>query len=173
PRLSTQAVPGGVLHVHSLPVRDDGQIVGLVVVAASLHEVMATTRVLLGLLVAGGAGVLILAILGSRVLVRRGLGPLDEMATVAERITARRLDQRLVLREPPRELGRLAGTFNAMLERLHAAFEAQHRFVADASHELRTPLATIRGRSEGCRQRPTLDPATRHGRARVRDAAGE
>src|SRR5438067_8859993 len=49
PRLSPQAVPGGALHVFSLPVRDDGQLVGLVVVAASLHEVMATTRALLSL----------------------------------------------------------------------------------------------------------------------------
>jgi len=173
PRLSTQAVPGGALHVYSLPASDgDGQTVGLAVVAASLDEVRATTRVLLSLLVAGGAGVLILAILGSRVLVRRGLGPLDEMATVAESITARRLDQRMVLRDPPRELGRLAGTFNAMLERLHAAFAAQQRFVADASHELRTPLATIRGRSEVLLLSPTLDPETRDGLAMIRDEAG-
>jgi signal transduction histidine kinase len=45
-------------------------------------------------------------------------------------------------------VGRLAGTFNAMLDRRHAAFEAQRRFVAGASHELRTPLGTIRGRSD-------------------------
>src|SRR5437868_9783042 len=53
PRLATQAVPHGALLVYSLPaLDDDGQIVGLVVVAASLDEIRATTRVLLGLLVA-------------------------------------------------------------------------------------------------------------------------
>src|SRR5438094_9270231 len=61
PRLSTQRVPGGALRVYSLPVSDDGQTVGLAVVAASLDEVRGTTRVLLSLLVAGGLGVLILA----------------------------------------------------------------------------------------------------------------
>jgi two-component system OmpR family sensor kinase len=49
-------------------------------------------------------------------------------------------------------LGRLATTFNALLDRLETAFhdreEAlahQRRFVADASHELRTPLTSILG----------------------------
>jgi signal transduction histidine kinase len=105
----------------------------------------------------------LLAIPGSGVLVQRGLRPLEEMASVAEGITARRLDQRLALRAPPREVGRLAGTFNAMLDRLHAAFAAQRRFVADASHELRTPLATIRGRSEVLLLSATLDPQMREG----------
>jgi heavy metal sensor kinase len=172
PRLSTQAVPGGALRVYSLPAIHEGQVVGLVVVAASLHEVQATTQAMLALLVAGSLGVVLLAILGSSVLVRRGLRPLEEMATVAEGITARRLDQRMALRAPPREIGRLAGTFNAMLERLHAAFAAQRRFVADASHELRTPLATIRGRSEVLLLSPTLDLETRDGLAMIRDEAG-
>ena len=160
------------LLVYSLPVSDNEQTVGLVVVAASLDEIRATTRVLLGLLVAGGLGVVLLAVLGGGVLVRRGLRPLEEMASVAEGITARRLDQRMALRAPPREVGRLAGTFNAMLDRLHAAFETQRRFVADASHELRTPLATIRGRSEVLLLSPTLDPQTREGLVLIRDEAG-
>jgi two-component system OmpR family sensor kinase len=180
PRLATETVPGGALRVYSLPVsndghedgEDDGPTVGLVVVAASLDEIRATTRVLLGLLVAGGLGAVLLAVLGSSMLVQRGLRPLEEMAGVAEGITARRLDQRVALRAPPREVGRLAGTFNAMLDRLHAAFEAQRRFVADASHELRTPLASIRGRSEVLLLSPTLDPETREGLVMIRDEAG-
>src|SRR5919199_226735 len=172
PRLSTQAVPDGALRVYSLPAIHEGQVVGLVVVAASLHEVLATTQAMLVLLVAGGLGLLLLAVLGGGVLVRRGLHPLEEMASVAEGITARRLDQRVALGDPPREVGRLAGTFNAMLERLHAAFEAQRRFVADASHELRTPLATIRGRSDVLLLSPTLDAETREGLVMIRDEAG-
>src|SRR5436305_1202410 len=56
---------------------------------------------------------------------------------------------------PDDEVGRLAATFNTMLdslaathERVQKALEAQRRFVADASHELRTPLTTIRGNVE-------------------------
>lgn len=46
------------------------------------------------------------------------------------------------------EVGRLAATFNGMLERLERAFAAQQRFVADASHALRTPLTAIQGNVE-------------------------
>src|SRR5919202_2742002 len=60
PRLSTQAVPGGALRVYSLPAIHEGQVVGLVIVAASLHEVLATTQAMLALLVAGGLGVVLL-----------------------------------------------------------------------------------------------------------------
>jgi signal transduction histidine kinase len=79
-------------------------------------------------------------------------------------------------RDLPREVGRLAGTFNAMLERPRAAFKAQQRFVADASQELRTPLATIRGRSEvllyslaGGHVELSLYVADGHARLAVRD----
>jgi hypothetical protein len=58
---------------------------------------MSRTQAMLALLVAGGLGVVLLAVLGG-VLVQRGLRPLEELATVAEGITARRLDQRMALR---------------------------------------------------------------------------
>ena len=43
------------------------------------------------------------------------------------------------------EIGRLVETFNQMIARLEASFDAMKRFTADASHELRGPLATMRG----------------------------
>ena len=38
----------------------------------------------------------------------------------------------------------MATAFDAMLDRVQAAFERERRFSADASHELRTPLAAIK-----------------------------
>ena len=43
------------------------------------------------------------------------------------------------------EVQRLADTFDAMLERLDAAFQQQRNFVLDVSHELRTPLTALQG----------------------------
>jgi signal transduction histidine kinase len=43
------------------------------------------------------------------------------------------------------ELGRMTGSLNAVLERLHAAIRANRRFAADASHELRGPITAMAG----------------------------
>lgn len=169
PHLSTQSVPGGALRVYSLPAVRGGHTVGLVLAAASLREVTSATQTLLALLLGGGLAVLLLAALGSGMLVRRGLRPLDDMATVAESITARQLDRRLDLHNPPAEVGRLASTFDAMLDRLHEAFAAQRRFVADASHELRTPLAAVHGRSEVLLLDSAHTDDTREGLNMIRD----
>jgi len=168
---ATEAVPGGEVRVYSMAAVRGGHTVGLVRVAASLDVVTRTTQTLLGLLVAGTLGLVLLVILGSGVAVRRGLRPLEQMATVTEGITAHHLDQRLILRNPPAEVARLAATFDAMLDRLDAAFATQRRFVADASHDLRTPLATLHGRSEVLLLNPDLDAETRAGLLLIRAEA--
>ncbi len=95
-------------------------------------------------------GLLALAVLGalgvglSYFLAGRVLRPLQDITAAAQRLSAERLDARIALPGPQDELKQLADTFDAMLARLQAAFEAQRRFVADASHELRTPLAVMR-----------------------------
>lgn len=48
----------------------------------------------------------------------------------------------------PAEIRPLVSEFNAVLDRLEQAAEAQQRFVANAAHQLRTPLAGIRTQLE-------------------------
>ena len=74
----------------------------------------------------------------------RMLRPISEISTVARRLSASTLHERIELQGPHDELRNLADTFDAMLMRLEAAFTAQRDFVANASHELRTPLAIVR-----------------------------
>ena len=94
---------------------------------------------LLALLLIGTLGVLVSYYLAGRV-----LRPLQSITSAAQRLSVERLDARIGLNGPQDELKELADTFDEMLSRLQAAFEAQRRFVADASHELRTPLAVMR-----------------------------
>ncbi|TWP48979.1 HAMP domain-containing histidine kinase [Lentzea tibetensis] len=74
----------------------------------------------------------------------RLLRPVHDVTDAARRLSAESLGERLRLEGPRDEVAELADTFDAMLDRLEAAFSAQHRFVANASHELRTPLSVIR-----------------------------
>ncbi len=78
----------------------------------------------------------------------RTLRPLGEMTRVANDIQARDLSRRIEVRVPDDELGQLASTFNAMLDRLQRAFDQQKVFLAQTSHDLRTPLAVMRSNLE-------------------------
>lgn len=89
PRLYTWPFAGGPLRVYSLPARRAGRLIGVVMVGAPLRRITAATRTVVGLLVVGGLGLAAVTVLGGSLLVRRGLRPLEEMARVAEGITAR------------------------------------------------------------------------------------
>lgn len=72
------------------------------------------------------------------------LRPIERITDVSRSINARDLNRRINLGGPDDELGRLANTFDDMLDRLDMAFASQVRFIHEASHELRNPLAVIR-----------------------------
>ncbi len=59
------------------------------------------------------------------------------------------------------DLGRLAVSFNTMLDALSESLAQQRRLVADASHELRTPLATVRTNVEVLARAEELAPDDR------------
>ncbi|MBV9337166.1 MAG: HAMP domain-containing histidine kinase [Solirubrobacterales bacterium] len=114
------------------------------------------------LLVIGGVGILLAALLGFLV-ARTALAPIarftrqtESIAANPERIEHERLD---VIGSD--ELARLARTFNQTLDALERSVQAQRNLVADASHELRTPIATIRANLQLMRDEDLLSPEDR------------
>ncbi|EEP74158.1 ATPase [Micromonospora sp. ATCC 39149] len=86
----------------------------------------------------------VVGVAGAYAVAGRALRPLHQVTATAQRLGEATLDQRIGWSGADDEVAELAKTFDAMLDRITAAFEAQKRFVANASHELRTPLAVMR-----------------------------
>lgn len=86
----------------------------------------------------------VLALVLGRWTAGRILRRLHTITVAARDISATNLHRRLALSGPNDELKELGDTFDELLGRLEASFQAQRQFVANASHELRTPLARQR-----------------------------
>jgi heavy metal sensor kinase len=128
-----------------------------ITVGLSLEPIRNTLRELAAMLVGLSATIWFAAMIVGRVICRRALRPVTEMATVASDMDAAALDRRLPLTPTGDELEDLARAFNGLLDRVQEAFERQRRFTGDASHQLRTPLAALLGQVEVAlrRERPS------------------
>lgn len=88
----------------------------------------------------------VLIAVGGLFLLSRAFKPIKEITRTAQSISTSDLEKRIAYDGPNDEVGRLAMTFNSMLDRLQAGFEREQHFTADAAHELRTPLTALKGR---------------------------
>jgi two-component system, OmpR family, sensor kinase len=146
------ATGSGDWRVVADPVQEQGSTV---VIAVPLSGVTSSVNRLLLLQAIGGAALLGVLGIGSALLLRRGLRPLESMASSAAAITAGDLDRRVSPADRRSEVGQLGLALNTMLASIQGAFadrdatEAKlRRFLSDASHELRTPLTSIQGFAE-------------------------
>ncbi|MGN6426114.1 MAG: sensor histidine kinase [Leifsonia sp.] len=74
----------------------------------------------------------------------RALRPMEAIRAEASQIGHSDLARRVPVPPHNDEVGRLATTMNAMLDRLEASSRRQEQFIGDASHELRSPLTALR-----------------------------
>ncbi len=95
----------------------------------------------------------------------RALRPIHRITAAARAASHHNLVDRIALQGPRDELRELAETFDEMLDRLQAAFEAQQHFIANASHELRTPLAVMRTTVDVVTDNPHSTPDDFHAMA--------
>ncbi len=125
------------------------------VLAFPTSEVRSSLSRLLVVEAVAAAGLLVAVALGSWLILRRGLRPLERMASTAGSIKAGHLDARVEPADGRSEVGQLGSALNTMLGKLEVSFAEQEateqrlrQFLADASHELRTPLTSIQGFAE-------------------------
>jgi signal transduction histidine kinase len=154
--------PGFTIIVNDVPVE-----------VGRLNETLAANardRVLLAGSIAFVCVVLATALLAWTI-TGRVLQPLRDVTATAHRLSVESLGERIGHRGPRDEVAELAETFDAMLDRLQAAFSSQRQFVANASHELRTPLSVIRTELDVTLADPNADAAELRRMAEVVRAA--
>lgn len=134
-------------------------------VGVSTASIAVLLRQLLWLTALGLPVIIVVAVSGGYLLVKRTLAPVERIAGKAELITHHNLAERLPVGRTGDELERLAISLNHMISRLDDAFQQSKRFVADASHELRTPLTVLRSELESLAHNPLAasDPYERLG----------
>ena len=157
-QIATMRGAEGTLRVAMTRIPRQGPAAGIAIVWSDLDEIGEVDQRLAFVLAVCVAVFAALAVLVGGAVAARGLRPLDAIASIASEIEGHDLTRRLDL--PPRddELGRLAATFDRMLDRLEAAFARQRRFTSDASHELRAPLSVIRAEADLTLRRPRSSP---------------
>jgi signal transduction histidine kinase len=136
------------VRLYASPIVDGGRQVGTIVAAQSLRAYDRTTD-----LAEIGSVALALVLLAAMFLVTRqaigrALGPVRVMTHDAADWSEHAPERRFGASDRPDELGELAATFDALLDRVAASLRHEQRLSAELSHELRTPLARIVAEAE-------------------------
>jgi two-component system sensor histidine kinase MprB len=106
------------------------------------------------------AGTLIAASL-AWLIARRMVRPIEQLTVTATEVAATQNLDNPISVDRNDEIGRLASSFNSMLDALRTSREQQRRLVMDASHELRTPLTALRTNIDLLRRARSFDAAQR------------
>jgi two-component system, OmpR family, sensor histidine kinase MprB len=156
PVLRDAHVGGLHLRVLAEPL-GQGRVVQFAQPLTEVDSLLGRLRLILILLDVGGIA---LAALLGRIVAGAAVAPIRHLTEAAEHVTVTRDLSRRIEPGSQDELGRLAGSFNAMLDALEqsmraldSSVHAQRQLVADASHELRTPVTSLRTNIEILQQR--------------------
>ncbi len=134
--------------IYDTPVVNNGEFVGWIRVSRSLQSISATLFNLRIIMLISIPLFGLLATAGGLFLAKRALRPIGYITETAKEISKGDLTQRLKLSKTKDEVGRLAETFDEMLDKLENSIKKERQFASDASHELRTPIAIITAQTE-------------------------
>ncbi|HTW42230.1 MAG TPA: HAMP domain-containing sensor histidine kinase [Solirubrobacteraceae bacterium] len=173
PFLSTVYVDGIHMRVLAEPL-GKGHAVQFAQPLTEVDSLLGRLRLILALVLVGGIA---LAALLGRLVAGAAVLPLKRLTRTAEHVAVTQdLSGRIATSTfgdaaDADELGRLAVSFNAMLDALErsmsavdASVHAQRQLVADASHELRTPVTSLRTNIEILQQQGQYMDAEEHDR---------
>lgn len=140
---SYEDLPGRDFRLYVQPLTNDSRRVGSVVAGLSLTAYDRTKDVALLASIALAAILLAAVYVVTWLTIGRALSPVTEMTRTAADWSEHDVERRFGSLPRPDELGELAATFDALLDRYAASLRHEQRLSSELSHELRTPLARI------------------------------
>jgi two-component system sensor histidine kinase MprB len=158
---TVNGLPLRILAEHLAP----GRVVQFAQPLSEINQLLSHLRLILVLL--GLGGILLAALLGQLV-ARAAMQPVSRLTRAAEHVAETQDLSGRIAPTGDDEIGRLAISFNAMLDALEvsmsaldASVHAQRQLVADASHELRTPVTSLRTNIEILQHAPDMNGSER------------
>jgi two-component system OmpR family sensor kinase len=147
------------LRVLTVPLVRGTKPVGVLQVGTNLTVLDEMRNSLSMIMLFSGLLAVLLAGMGSWLMLGRALSPLDVITETVDQINrADDLARRIPYQgSPVDEVGSLVESINQTFERLESLFTSQQRFLADVSHELRTPLTVVKGNVDLMRRMKTID----------------
>jgi len=144
----TATVAGADVELLVAPLVEGGHRVGTFLATGDLSLFAPEQTRIFGMTMLEAAIAFIVGVGCAFLLLRRLLRTVGRITTTADSIGEGRLHERLGDQGTDDEVGALAQSFDAMLDRVEAAVGAQRRLVSDVSHQLRTPMTVARGHLE-------------------------
>jgi len=146
-----ETVKHSVVYGQQIEVNNQGTVFkAQIYYAFPLDQDEQTLRLVELSLVLSGVALVLALVAIAWFVTRQVVMPVRMAASIAERLAAGRLEERMRVRGED-DLASLAASFNKMaanlqsqIRRLEELSRVQRRFVSDVSHELRTPLTTVR-----------------------------
>ncbi|MHB8379093.1 MAG: sensor histidine kinase [Acidimicrobiales bacterium] len=146
--------------VLAVPIIESGHVVGTFLTTGSLADLQSTRAHMFGLALAEGIILLLAAFVSVYFLLSRLLGSVRRLTRTAADIGRRgELGVRLDDEQGGDEVGAMAATFNAMIDKIDSAVSLQRRMMSDVSHQLRSPITVVRGHLDVLSRGPLDDPA--------------
>ena len=126
-------------------------------IAQRLNIIDSETRRAQTILIYSAIVACIAVVIASAFIARGAVDPIVRLTAAMDEIGSEKLDRRLRWNRRD-EIGRLAATFDRMLDRLQDAFARERQFISDASHEFKTPLTVINANAQLIRRWGDSDP---------------
>jgi signal transduction histidine kinase len=114
----------------------------------STHQLLEMEEMVVGTFAWGLAASIGLALVGGLIMSGRLMRRIEKISMTSRSIIGEDLRQRLPVTRAEDELDHLAGSINAMLDRIAALMNDLRQVTTDIAHDLRTPLTRLRQRLE-------------------------